>query len=201
MTDVLTGSVDRAPQRNGTLFRSASPVLAYGFGCVTGGICIGLAFAASAILARELTGTTSVVVAAAIVGSLAIVLQWFGRMGLLPQRRRQVPRRWLLSPHRSFTAFRFGVLLGAGVVTYLQFPVLYVLGIAAALTFDPVAGAVIGAAYGGSRSASVFAAWSSQLRRSRKPSFQWLFDHRTVVNRVLALAGAAVLIAVLATSF
>lgn len=74
--------------------------------------------------------------------------QWRGRVSPLPERHAQVPRRWLLWPSPVLTAAAFGLVLGAGVFTYLHHASAYALGSLLIMAPSKPAGVAIGAVYG-----------------------------------------------------
>lgn len=123
------------------------------------------------------------------------VLQLRGRMGGLPQRRRQVPRRWLTWNHRPLTAAAFGLMIGSGAFTYLGYSMMYTLALAAIVAPSSAAAAVIGVTYGTARGATVFATWL--LRWFGSTRLPGLGQRH---NALLAGAGALVVLALLVTT-
>jgi hypothetical protein len=85
-----------------------------------------------------------------------------GQMGRLPERHEQVPRRWLTWKRRWLTAAAYGAILGAGFVTHLRYPSMYVLALAALVAPSSTLAAIGGALYGASRGSTVLYAWWSR---------------------------------------
>lgn len=91
-----------------------------------------------------------------------IALQSRGKMGHLPERHEQVPRRWLTWKRRSWTAAAYGTILGAGFFTHLRYPSMYVLALAVLVAPSSTLAAFGGAIYGLSRGSIVLYAWWSR---------------------------------------
>lgn len=187
MAAVLTWPVGRAaPAHSKPPF---APVAAYVGGCAAGGMAVGTALGLAAAGASTVPGADVVLTAVIVAGALVTAaLQWTGRMGPLPERRAQVPRHWLLWRRRSLTAACFGLMIGCGVLTHVKHPSAYVLAALILLVPTPLAGAVVGAAYGLGRGSTLGLTWLADRYVGRRP--RWLergFDPR-ILNRFLAAA-------------
>jgi|SRR4051794_34102483 hypothetical protein len=140
-----------------------SPVCAYTAASVVGGMLVGTGLALIGEgLARVLPSAAvrGAVVLVALVGVAAVWLEMSGRVTPFPQRRAQVPRRWLLWRSKSSTAAAFGLVLGASVFTYLHHATAYVLAGILLVSASPLAGAVIGGVYGVTRGMMLAYAWA-----------------------------------------
>ena len=80
----------------------------------------------------------------------------------LPGRRGQVPSWWRSFFSPPVTGLLYGLALGAGLLTYLGFGTFVAVAAAAALSGDPLAGALICAPFGLGRGLSV--AWANRGR-------------------------------------
>lgn len=90
--------------------------------------------------------------------ALALGFGWEAVHVPVPGPRRQVNEQWL-GRYRSWVyGVGFGAQLGAGVTTVVMTTAVYVVAIAAFASATPGAGALIGAAAGGLRGATVLAA-------------------------------------------
>ena len=94
---------------------------------------------------------------AGVAALLAAGLAWELRHGTVPGPRRQVNERWL-GRYRSWVyGLGFGAQLGAGISTVVVSSAVYVVVAAAFASAQPQTGAVIGAAAGALRGATVLA--------------------------------------------
>jgi hypothetical protein len=167
-------------------------VLVYAAAATVGGACTGAAIAAPAHAVRSSGGLASTVVVVSAVALLgtAAVLQFRGRMGPLPERRRQVPTRWLQWRSRSATAAGFGLMIGSGVLTFVDYPAAYSLAAVLAISPSTSVGAGIGAFYGATRGAVLLCTWIGDRLVGRRPPWELLMRHPRVVSIVLAVATA-----------
>jgi hypothetical protein len=125
--------------------------------------------------------------------ALGLALDLTGR---LPTVRRQVNENWLTAYRGWVYGAGFGLQLGAGAATIVTTAAVYVTFLAALLTADPVAGAVIGGIFGLLRGAAVLAA-----ARVRTPQRLISFSSRvqSLSSPAGRLANAALLAALLWT--
>jgi sulfite exporter TauE/SafE len=96
------------------------------------------------------------VLALAFASAALVDLRLGGRA--VPSPRRQVDDRWLYELRGWAYGVGFGAQLGAGVVTVVSSAAIYVALLAAALTGDPLRGALVMAVFGAGRGASLLAA-------------------------------------------
>jgi hypothetical protein len=119
----------------------------------------------------------------------------------LPGPSRQVNEDWLRTYRGWVYGFGFGFQLGLGLVTVVSASAVYLAFLAAAMTASPAGGAVIGAAFGLFRAATLFAAarvdataqlllLGDRLKRWDQPA--WLL----AIGAQSALALAALAVAV-----
>ena len=71
--------------------------------------------------------------------------------GYLPARSQQLPFSWLLSMPRRRVAFRWGALMGMGVMTPLVTPLVYSVFLAEIAAGNLLTSIAVGAAYGASK--------------------------------------------------
>ena len=124
-------------------------------GAVIGGVVTfgGLSLLGAALQTR---GTTVALVVAAIVAGLAAAGEWAG-VRVVPQIRRQVPEPWRRSMPLPLVGALYGLLLGLGFTTFvLTLAVWALAGVSVALG-SPLAGLVIGVAFGLGRAIPVVA--------------------------------------------
>lgn len=168
-----------------------APVATYTVGLGLGGAITGLAVSALGTTMRGATGTSTLALAAAagVIIIAGLVGEWRGRVWPLPERKRQVPARWLQWQHRTATGFAFGLLLGMGVWTLLHHAAAYV-AFGCLLLVSPFIGAAAGALYGASRALLLASAWLSigHERQHRRLSLITLPRSR----ELLILVGVAV---------
>jgi hypothetical protein len=180
------GGDGKSPTRRAPL----APVVAYVTAATVGGAATGAAIAAVGNVVRSsgaVASTLVTVVAVALVG-IAAVEQYRGEMGPLPERRRQVPTRWLHWRSRSATAAAFGLMIGTGVLTFVDYAATYALGAIIAMSPSAAVGAGIGAIYGLSRGLVLFCTWISDRVVGRRLPWEVLIWRPRPVSRVLAVA-------------
>jgi hypothetical protein len=193
MNDVFSRAVVRNTEGKVLNPRSPlTPILGYVLASAIGGTLTGAALGAFGWLAQPahrqawLWSLLGLAV-------MAVLLQWRGAFRPLLQRRRQVPRRWLLSPSRLPTALAFGLVIGAGALTYLQFATTYVLAVLVVLTENTFAGAALGAVYGLVRGLPLLVTWAAETYRGARPDWEVLLRYRGALNRTLATTAAMTL--------
>ena len=153
-------------------------VAAFTTGAVLSGAVVG--FSLGAVGAVTLPVDTSLLLAAtAAVALIAGLLDLFGVRA--PGPHRQVNENWIGAFRGWVYGGGFGLELGLGVATYVVTWGVYAMFLAAGLTGSPLAGAIVGAAFGLGRSLSLLAAGYID-RPSRLTSF----------NRALAQTGLLV---------
>jgi hypothetical protein len=117
---------------------------------------------------------------AAVVLPLALVATWVDARGWprwLPRPRRQVDERWLNAYRGWVYGAGFGFQLGMGVVTIVTAATIYLLGAAIVAIGSPLAGVLIGGAYGLARGLTILAG-----RSIRTPERLVAF-HRALIAR------------------
>jgi hypothetical protein len=151
------------------------------------GAALGAAGGLVAISAPARTGLLGVAVAAAIVVDLVPGLR-------APGPRRQVNEAWLYRYRGWAYGAGFGIQLGLGVTTIVSTAAVYATGAAAFLAGSAAAGAVVGAAFGLARAATLLAAGGVD-----EPRALATLDRRLEAwerpARVAALAAEAALVA------
>jgi sulfite exporter TauE/SafE len=151
------------------------------------GAALGAAGGLVAISAPARTGLLGVAVAAAIVADLVPGLR-------APGPRRQVNEAWLHRYRGWAYGAGFGIQLGLGVTTIVSTAAVYATGAAAFLAGSAAAGAVVGAAFGLARAATLLAAGGVD-----EPRALATLDRRLEAwerpARVAALAAEAALVA------
>jgi hypothetical protein len=106
-------SVTMAPQRFSLAYAAGAAI----GGCLIGS-CLGLVSAGVGPLSTE---PQSILL---LLASTSVLFEVSGRMGFFPERRAQVPRSWILKPG-IWTAFRYGLMIGSGALTYLHHAAAY----------------------------------------------------------------------------
>lgn len=157
----ITRSGERAHNWRRQQFDLA-PIAAHILAAAGGGAVIAYGLATLGTALRRLDPSPHHVVYLTVFASVSlplIVLQGRGKMGLLPERREQVPRRWLGWKRRWWTAAAYGAVLGAGFFTHVRYASMYMLALAALVAPSPKTAAILGMIYGTSRGATVLYAW------------------------------------------
>lgn len=201
MNDVFAWPVGRDETPGGrdpATRASLGPVLAYAASTTLAGAAVGLliGFVGEAFRLGGAAGRDVLMVTLVVASVIAILAELGGSATLLPQRRRQVPRRWLLWQQRSATAASFGLMIGAGVLTPIRFASAYVLAAVVLLAPSPPLAALVGAIYGASRGSALLVTWVAGAFAHRKLPWDRLAasQHlRVVVAFVAAACFGAVL--------
>jgi hypothetical protein len=200
---VLTWPVGRGTCQAGSAPRPAplAPVAAYVLACGLGGALTGSVIAQLGAMTRGvLVGSRPALLAAAgLTALVAVACEWRGQMRPLPERRAQVPRRWLQWRRPALTAAAFGLMIGSGVLTYLKHAAVYALAAMILVAPSVSAGALIGAIYGSSRGMTVMLTWVGDRFLRRRPPWPKPGSTSTALNRslaVTALISAAIALAV-----
>lgn len=109
--------------------------------------------AAGALLGALLPHYAAAWLVFAAISSILLVRDWF-RLGIpLPQVRLQVPAG--LKGRHTAGPIVYGLLLGAGILTYLPSAVVYIYVVALLLVATPLTGALAGAVFGASYAVAV----------------------------------------------
>jgi hypothetical protein len=188
---VLSWPVGRGTCQAGVAPRPAplGPVAAYVLACGLGGAFTGFVIAQLGAMTRgALAGSrTALLAAAALTGLVAVACEWRGQVRPLPERRKQVPRRWLQWHRPALTAAAFGLMIGSGVLTHLKHAAAYAL--AAIILVGPTVGvgALIGAIYGSSRGMTVMLTWVGDRFLGGRPPWPKPGSTSTALNRLLAV--------------
>ncbi len=124
-------------------------VTAYVLGSALGGAAVGAMLGALGwLLPLEVAGVgTAALVLVAVAAALAVLVE-LGVLPRLPSLHRQVDEDWLHRYRGWVYGFGFGAQLGAGVVTIVTSPTVYLTGALAVLTGVPLRGAAVGVTFG-----------------------------------------------------
>jgi hypothetical protein len=158
----ITRPVERHGIKDKSQLRDLGPLLTHVLAGALGGSGAAVGIVAVGLTLRKVDPTHRsylLVASAAALSIVAIGFQLARRMGPLPERKEQVPRRWLTWKSRSLTAAAYGVLLGGGVFTRLGYPAMYALAATLLVAPNLAAGCAIGAIYGTNRAATVSYEW------------------------------------------
>src|SRR5580704_9202588 len=143
------------------------PPLAYLVGIALGAVTTAVAVAVvGSLLGREPWSRLLLLAAAATAIAMGVRGEVRGEMAPLPERRRQVPVRWLMWRRSWLTAAAFGYLLGMGVWTLLHHASAYVV-LGCLLLVAPGGAAAAGLAYGLTRGGLLLCAWATAARNAR----------------------------------
>lgn len=191
MHSVLTWPVGRAANRfEDVRAPGIRPVVAYVAAAIVGGAGTGTMLGVLGLVARGDGAVRTVCIGTAtIVVSLALLLQWRGRVHPLPERRRQVPRRWLNWQNLPRTAAAYGLMIGSGWPIYLGHAVAYCVAVVMIAAPSVATALVLGALYGLGRGSALIATWIGDRFLARRPPWQLLMTRRRDVQRTLAVAG------------
>jgi hypothetical protein len=144
MNDMFGWSVGRHSQLPGP------DSIAYLIGSIVGGAVTGLAFGmVGAFLVSMGSPQRNVFRASFLILCVSgVALEMLGRVSPLPERRAQVPTRWLAWRSRKATAAAYGLAISSGVSVYLHHAVAYSLVAGIVLVGSAPAGALVGSVYG-----------------------------------------------------
>ena len=170
-------------------------VTAYVLGSALGGAAVGtLAGAVGWLLPLEAAAfATAVLVLLAVAAALAVLVE-SGMLPRLPTLRRQVDEDWLHRYRGWVYGFGFGAQLGAGLVTIVTSPTVYLTVVLAVLTGSPGLGATVGLVFGLTRALPVLKARRVTTTQRLAESHRRLAS-REPAGRAVAAAGL-VLVAV-----
>jgi hypothetical protein len=192
----LTWPVGRAENRD-VPAAPLSPVLAYLAAATASGAIAGVTLGGPGAVLQSASdpALSALRILAVATVVLAAALQWSGRLSPLPERRVQVPRRWLLWRSRTLTAAAFGMIIGLGFLTHLKHASAYALGALVLIAPTLATAAAIGAVYGLSRGASLTATWIADRWFARRPRWPGLGPSSAALNHSLAICAMASLLA------
>jgi hypothetical protein len=128
---------------------------------------------------------------------VASVLQVRGRVSPLPERRAQVPTRWLQWRSRASTATAFGLVIGAGAFTRLRHATAWVLALALVAAPTIWAAVACGAIYGAVRGLPLLITWTLDVTARQRPAWERVGQAGAPLSLVLspiALATYALLL-------
>lgn len=194
MHEVLTWPVGRAADDDPDATRPPIvPVLTYSGAAVIGGTIAAGAIGALGLAVDTELGVNRVIIVAALIPLvwLSLVCQWAGRVDPLPERRAQVPTRWLQWGGPSRIAFAFGVMIGSGGMTYLRHAVAWTLAAIILLTPSSAAAIAVGAIYGAARAAPLMVTWALDRADRPRPNWRALGAVDGPLSRALVVLGAA----------
>lgn len=135
------------------------PVAVYAASCTIGGAATGTVLGLLGVASRAVLPTAAVAATAIAVACVATWAAMRRTVAPLPQRQAQVPRRWLNFRHRSSTAAAFGLMIGAGFLTYLHHATAYTAAAVVLLAPNLAVAVGLGAVYGAVRGLMLVLAW------------------------------------------
>lgn len=202
MNTVFTWPVGRAADNEPrTGIPPAAPVFAYVVGSILGGMATAAGLAAVGAATRAFGATQGeILLSLAPLVLIAALSQAVGSVWPLPERRAQVPTRWLLWHHTHRTAFAFGLVIGAGVFTHLRQASAWTVAVLVAAAPSVALALVLGEIYGAARASSLVITWVQD--RAQRPRIDWyrLAGPRTLASRSLAILALASFVAAATTS-
>ncbi len=161
----ITSSVER-DGRESARKRDLLHITPYVIAAGAGGSVSALIVYALGLAARSVDPTPGALLLKSLILILALVVIDRQRRGLispLPERRRQVPRRWLRWKWRWLTAVGYGFVLGNAVFTHLRHAAIYSLALLILLAPTITAALATGGLYGLARGGALL--WTWHLRR------------------------------------
>jgi hypothetical protein len=132
-------------------------------GGAVGGAMTSLGVAEAGLAVRALDPNSDSAIVMGVILSLSVFvigLQLSGRIRPLPERKRQVPRRWIDWKRRWLTAYAYGFVLGTGALTYLRQASMYALGLMLFIAPNVTVAAYVGAIYGANRGGTILYTWA-----------------------------------------
>lgn len=202
MHDVFTWPVGRARQASERIRLPAAPlgpVIVYVIAAATGGVIAGLAIGGLGLAFRASSGVSAdnILIALVPVAALAALLQLLGQVRPLPERRAQVPKRWLHWRHRTATAGAFGLVIGMGVMTYLLHAAAWILAVALFVVPNTGVAVALGAIYGFARGLPLLVTWFIDRSTWSRPRWERFGGSRSPMALALAPLAATTYIALL----
>jgi len=168
-------------------------VTAFAFGALAGGVAIGaLAGTVGALVLPSGVGVQVRLAALAVAVAAAVILDL--RHDPAPGPRRQVNERWLDQYRGWVYGLGFGAQLGVGVTTVVSSAATYAALVAACLSRDVAAGALIGGCFGAVRGLTPLAA-ARVDQPARLVAFHRRFDSARVLSTRLGLLLLGVVLA------
>jgi hypothetical protein len=187
MNDVLARPVGRGQRLPARLRRGGSALVYAVSATLSGGLfAAGFAIAWRTVFSFMPFALLCGLVSTSIV--CVVLLELAGRVDPLPERRKQVPRRWLLWKRSFATAAAFGIVIGSGWMTHLRHPTWYALPLLIALRPSPLVGASLGLAYGATRGLAVLVTYSARAWFDVSVPWEGLFRRVRIVRISLAAA-------------
>jgi hypothetical protein len=136
-----------------------APVAVYALATTVGGVATGGLLGLVGVASRSLAGSGVVAAVAITVALVATAAALRGRVAPLPQRHAQVPREWV-NWRPAATAAAFGVMIGAGFLTYLHHATAYTAAAVVVLAPSLPLAVALGAVYGAARGLMLVVAWA-----------------------------------------
>lgn len=165
-------------------------ITAYMVGSVTGGATSGLIFGA---LGQVAFGSLEADVALLVLAGAAAlgVAADLGLAGLrVPSIHRQVNEDWLTTYRGWVYGVGFGYQLGLGLVTIVATSTVWLTWVAAAMTGSWQRGLLLGATFGATRGAFIFATRRVEDPASLRRLFQTIASQSDSVHRIATIAAA-----------
>lgn len=184
----ITSSVEREG-RESAAKRDLLHIAPYLIAAGAGGSVSAVAVYALGLGARSLDPTPRTLILKSLILVLALVAIDRQRRGLispLPERRRQVPRRWLRWKWRWLTAVGYGFVLGNAAFTHLRYAAIYSLALLIMLAPTITAALAAGGLYGLARGGALLRTW--HLRRQGRPGEPGLGLHARTLLTLGAMA-------------
>ncbi|MDP2710691.1 MAG: hypothetical protein Q8O56_05695 [Solirubrobacteraceae bacterium] len=175
MNDVFTWPVGHASDGERDAWKAPrGPVLAYCGAAVIGGALSALALFAAGTGVRETLNwsTYTLALACAPIVGIALVGQIKGVIWLLPERRAQVPTRWLQWSRPAAIATAFGAMIGSGAFTHLRHAAAWTVAVLVAAAPSLMAAVAIGLCYGLFRALPLLLTWMADARALSRPAWE-----------------------------
>jgi hypothetical protein len=131
-----------------------------------------------------------------VVGAVYAARDLLGLPVPIPERRRQVPEHWRWRYGTQVASFLYGLGLGIGFLTHVRHGTLVAVSVAAAVTGDPLLGALVMAPFGLARGISLLVTARARTSEALREVAERL--DRVAASRLPGLANGAALLAVTA---
>lgn len=194
MHEVLTWPVGRDVEGKADPERpSLAPLLSYLGAATLGGAVTALLIGATGLVIRESLELAHSTIFLGLIPLvwLSLVCQRAGRIDPLPERRAQVPTRWLQWSSRGRVALAFGLMIGSGGLTYLKHAAAWTLAAIVVLAPTIAAGMLVGAIYGAARSAPLAVTWRVDRASRPRPDWRSVGAVDGLLSRALVFVGGA----------